>query len=73
VICPDCFGSNVFCEACGGSGVRYCCDGENVDMAPDLVHDRIKAAWAEVDRRQQDERGMFDWEALQRLRKTSAY
>ena len=34
VICPDCFGGNVFCEACGGSGVAYCCDGGNVDLAP---------------------------------------
>ena len=34
MICPDCFGSNVFCEACGGSGVAYCCEGEDVDRAP---------------------------------------
>jgi hypothetical protein len=34
MICPDCFGSNVFCEACGGSGATYCCEGEDVDRAP---------------------------------------
>jgi hypothetical protein len=41
VICPDCHGSNVFCEACSGSGIAYCCDGENVDMAP-FTRDEIE-------------------------------
>jgi len=68
MICPDCFGSNVFCEACGGSGVGYCCDGGNVDMAPQIVIEPYPfvVSYSEIERE-------FDWEALQRLRKSSAY
>jgi hypothetical protein len=90
MICPDCFGSNVFCEACGGSGVAYCCEGEDVDMQllPPVTFDdlpkfedlgngkfirREKMTRAEFERRYSVTEAPFDWEALQRLRKSSAY
>jgi hypothetical protein len=39
VICQDCFGHDVFCKACGGSGVRYCCEGRVLE--PIEVEDGI--------------------------------
>jgi hypothetical protein len=60
MICPDCFGSNMFCEECGGSGIAYCCEGYKESLIP--LPDSYKES--PID---------FDWEALQRLRKSSIY